>query len=108
MGRSARALAHELAADPGGRFGNSELLKLASGLGSGDLRVEGDKVSASPSGYIDVLVYWRFGVWGAGRCVAGEGGRGLTLCRVGRPYRIVVVFSSLLLCIIFYLYLKYL
>lgn len=56
MGASARALANELASDPDGRFGNSELFRLVSGLGSGQLTVESDKVP--PRILLIVLLSW--------------------------------------------------
>lgn len=45
---SARALASEMASDPDGRFRDSELLRFASRLGTGGLRVSGDKVLFFP------------------------------------------------------------
>lgn len=44
VGASARALAGEMASDPEGRFRDSELLRFAGRLGTGGLRVSGDKV----------------------------------------------------------------
>lgn len=44
IGASARSLAGQMAADPDGRFRDSELLRFASRLGTGGLRVSGDKV----------------------------------------------------------------
>ena len=44
VGASARALAAEMASDPDGRFRDSELLRFAGRLGTGVLRVSGDKV----------------------------------------------------------------
>lgn len=47
VGSSARALAGQMAGDPDGRFRDSELLRFASQLGTGGLRVSGDKVLSS-------------------------------------------------------------
>ena len=48
VGASARALAAEMASDPDGRFRDSELLRFAGRLGTGGLRVSGDKVLFQP------------------------------------------------------------
>eukprot|EP00903_Cladosiphon_okamuranus_P005606 g5578.t1 len=50
IGASARALAAEMATDPDGRFHDSELLRFAGRLGTGGLRVSGDKVLEGPGG----------------------------------------------------------
>ncbi|CAN0277935.1 unnamed protein product, partial [Ectocarpus sp. 13 AM-2016] len=44
VGASARSLAGQMAADPDGRFRDSELLRFASRLGTGGLQISGDKV----------------------------------------------------------------
>ncbi|CBJ48315.1 conserved unknown protein [Ectocarpus siliculosus] len=44
VGASARSLVGQMAADPDGRFRDSELLRFATRLGTGGLRVSGDKV----------------------------------------------------------------
>lgn len=58
---SARSLARQMAGDPDGRFRDSELLRFASRLGTGGLRVSGDKVLAlfSPSQPLFARYYCR-------------------------------------------------
>lgn len=71
MGDSAGALANELASDPDGRFTNSELFRLASGLASGKLKVEGEKVLAPQILVICVcccrLIFIRLALFRSGR-----------------------------------------
>ncbi|CAM9102957.1 unnamed protein product [Pylaiella littoralis] len=55
---SARALAGQMASDPDGRFRDSELLRFASRLGTGGLRVSGDKVLQGREGALGFDEAW--------------------------------------------------